>query len=134
MIYATWIFLLSIMAGFAWYASGKKTLAAILFVAISFPLLYVIETTQGRAVECIETPQKQHVLGYKLNEPKDEIHLLIDGSPPTFCHMPYSEKVAEGLQKSTKGKNGQPGKLFIREGQDGKQFADVEFPTEVYVK
>ena len=116
MIYATWIAILLVVAGFAWYSSNRIPVAAGCFIVIAFPLLYGLGLVQGVASECDFNGKVYEVNGYNLKEDKGIIYLLLADDPPIFCHMPYSIPAAEKLQEGEMARE-KGGKMYV--GGDG---------------
>lgn len=132
MIYFVWVLVVFFLAILAWMASGKRY-AAVLLIVAAVPILYGLKQLKPETVAC-DLEKERVVLGYKLDEAsklyeKGAIYVLLDDNPPIYCHIPYTDGTAEGLQKEALGPEGQPGFPVLDGTADGDPTVSYVFPT-----
>jgi hypothetical protein len=110
-----WLAFVAATGAVAWFGSKRQAIAFSLVAAATGIMPAV---TLGHPAHNL--PNGEHVvLGLKIDEPR-AIYVLLDGAPPRYYQLPYSDETAKAMQDAAYAAEAGEGQVVMNNSGDGQ--------------
>lgn len=122
---ALWFAFIFATAVISWFGSKRQALA---FAVIAAATGIMPAVTLGHPATHL--PNGEHVvLGLKIDEPR-AIYVLLDGAPPRYYRLPYSDETAKALQDAAYAAEAGEGQVVMNNDGNVQPGFSERMPTE----